>query len=108
MKKEIPEGKQQVYVEASYKEPIEGIQYSNAGLTVGVTKNVFEGKGRIEKEIDKQIDRLCEAYLEKFMDKILSTRNEIVDTVRCEMDVKYLDTIQKLKDEIAELKKKTK
>lgn len=104
----IPENKQQIYVEATYKEPIEGVPFSNTGLTVGLTKNIYEGKGLIEKEIDSQIDRLCEDYFTKLKAKVLETRNDMIDQLRVEMDEKYTEHIQKLKDEIIKLKKQVK
>jgi len=98
----IPEGKEQVYVEAVYKEPIEGIPFSNVGLTVGVSKYIDEGT--VEKELDSIIQRLVKEYFGKLATEIKSTRNTLIDQVRVELDEKYKGYIKELKEEIIKLK----
>ena len=102
----IPEGKELIWVEALYKEPIEGVSFSNAGLTVGKACYVFEGSKEIEKKIDREIDRLAEDRFEILKEKVLSSRNKMLDEIRVELDEKYRDHIEKLKQKIVELKKK--
>ena len=102
----IPEGKQQIYAEALYKEPIDGVPFSNAGFTVAITKNVFEGDKNAEAVLQEQVERLCKWYFEKLKKDVLETRNEMIDKIRVELDAKYKDYIKQLKDERDKLKKK--
>lgn len=99
----IPEGKEQIYVEALYKEPIDGIPFSNAGLTVGVSKYIKEDT---ENEVlDEQIQRLTKEYFSKLSSEIKSTRNDMIDTLRVELSKEYDGKLQLAKEEIIKLRK---
>ena len=92
----IPEGKEQIYVEAVYKEPIEGIPFSNVGLTVGVSKYINEGE--VEKELDGQIQRLVREYFDKLASEIKKSRNTLIDQLRVDLDKEYSDKLAKAKE----------
>jgi hypothetical protein len=99
----IPEGKEQIYVEATYKEPIEGVPFSNIGLTVAVSKYIEQGTEA--KELDKQIQRLVKEYFDKLAeemkgkaDSIKETRNELVDKLRVEIADQYDEKLKKAKE----------
>ncbi len=103
---QIPEGKEQIYVEAVYKEPIEGIPFSNVGLTVGVSKYIDQGE--IEKELDGQIQRLVKEYFDKLASEVKSTRNEMMDKLRVELDKEYADKLKEAKRIILEQREQIK
>jgi vancomycin permeability regulator SanA len=92
----IPEGKEQIWTEAVYKEPIEGIPYSNVGLTVGVSKYIEQGSER--EEIEKVIQTLVEQYFVKLAEDIRSIRNELMDKLRVEIAEEYDEKLAKAKE----------
>ena len=103
----IPEGKEQIYVEATYKEPIEGVPFSNIGLTVGVSKYIEQGTEaeKLTEELDKQIQRLVKEYFDKLSedmkvkaDTIKETRNELVDKLRVDIANEYDERLKKAKE----------
>ena len=100
---QIPEGKIQIYVEAVYKEPIDGIPFSNTGLTVAVSKYINEGE--LTTELDEQIQRLAKEYFGKLSSEIRSTRNDMIDTLRIELSKEYDKKLQLAKEEIIKLRK---
>ena len=102
----IPEGKEQIYVEAVYKEPIEGIPFSNVGLTVGVSKYITEGE--IEKELDGQIQRLVKEYFDKLANEIKKSRNTLIDQLRVDLDKEYGEKLKKAKEIILEQREEIK
>lgn len=109
----IPEGKEQIYVEATYKEPIEGVPFSNIGLTVAVSKYIEQGT--IEEELDKQIQRLVKEYFDKLSnemkakaDDIKETRNELIDKLRVELAEQYDEKLKKAKEIILEQREEIK
>ena len=102
----IPEGKEQIWTEAVYKEPIEGIPYSNVGLTVGVAKYIEQGSER--EEIEKTIQRLTEEYFVKLAEDIRSTRNELMDKLRVEIAQEYDEKLAKAKKIILEQREEIK
>ena len=111
----IPEGKQQIFIEAMYKEPIEGIPFSNTGITVAVSKYIPEGEDALHTELDKLVTKLGEEYsaklkkeMKKMRDAILSQRGEELDAIRVELDKKYKGYIEELRAEIIKLKKQIK
>ena len=104
----IPEGKQQIYVEATYKEPIEGVPFSNVGITVGVSKYIDDKPGEIEKIIAENTQKAVERYTAKLQEAMLKGRNEVVDNLRVELDKKYAENIKALKDEVIKLRKQLK
>ncbi len=104
----IPEGKEMIWSEATYKEPIEGIPYSNVGLTVGRAIYIPEGMKGQEKLLDEAVDRLAKEKFAKLKEDILTTRNEMLDEIRVELEKKYGKTIEDLQEEIKILKLKNK
>jgi len=99
----IPEGKEQIYVEALYKEPIEGVPFSNIGLTVAVSKYIEQGTE--DKELDKQIQRLAKEYFDKLAkemrakaDDIKETRNQLADKIRVDISKEYDKKLKKAKE----------
>jgi len=109
----IPEGKEQIYVEATYKEPIEGVPFSNVGLTVAISKYIEQGMEA--KEIDKQIQRLTEEYFNKLKedirekaDSIKETRNESIDKLRVELSQEYDEKLKRAKEIILEQREEIK
>lgn len=102
----IPEGKEQIYVEAVYKEPIEGIPFSNVGLTVGVSKYIDQGE--IEKELDKQIQRLVKEYFDKLSAQIKESRNSLIDQLRVDLANEYDEKLKKAKEIILEQREEIK
>jgi len=103
---QIPEGKEQIYVEAVYKEPIEGIPFSNVGLTVGVSKYIDQGE--IEKELDGQIQRLVKEYFDKLASEIKKSRNTLIDQLRVDLDKEYGEKLKKAKEIILEQREEIK
>lgn len=103
---QIPEGKEQVYVEAVYKEPIEGIPFSNVGLTVGVSKYIDEGK--VEEELDRQTQRLVKEYFDKLASEIKKSRNTLIDQLRVDLDKEYGEKLKKAKEIILEQREEIK
>jgi hypothetical protein len=102
----IPEGKEQIYVEAVYKEPIEGIPFSNLGLTVGISKYINEGE--VAEELDKTIQRLVKEYFDRLATEIKDTRNDLIDKVRVEIAGEYDAKLDLAKDMIKELREENK
>ena len=102
----IPEGKEQIWTEAVYKEPIEGIPYSNVGLTVGMSKYIEQGSER--EEIEKTIQTLVEQYFVKLAEDIRSTRNELMDKLRVEIAQEYDGKLKKAKKMILEQREEIK
>jgi len=98
----IPEGKEMIWAEAVYKEPIEGIPFSNTGLTVGVSKYIDIGEEA--NALDKLTQRLVKEYFDKLADSIKSTRNEMMDKIRAEVSVEKDEIIEKCKKEIFRLR----
>lgn len=103
----IPEGKELIWSEATYKEPIEGIPFSNTGITLGRAKYVDAKDAEKEKELlDEETERTVKRYFKKIAKDVKETRNELIDKLRIEFDEKYKAHIQELKDEILKLKNK--
>lgn len=102
----IPEGKIQIYTEAVYKEPIEGIPFSNTGLTVGVSKYIDENQ--LTNELDELVQRLVKEYFGKLSREIRSTRNDLIDKVRVELSAEYDEKLAKAKEMILELREQNK
>ena len=102
----IPEGKEQIYVEAVYKEPIEGIPFSNVGLTVGVGKYINHGE--LETELDGQIQRLVKEYFDKLASEIKKSRNTLIDQLKVDLDKQYSDKLAKAKEIILEQREEIK
>ena len=102
----IPEGKQQVYIEVLYKEPIEGIPFSNVGITVGVSKYI--GEGELSSEIDQQVQALVQEKFGKLKEQIATTRNEMIDRLREELDKEYSGKLKKAKEIILEQREEIK
>ena len=102
----IPEGKELVWAEAVYKEPIEGIPFSNTGLTVGVSKYVDIGEA--QGALDSAVQRLVEEYFKKLSEQIKSTRNELVDKIRAEVSEEKDGIIEKAKEEYLKLREENK
>ena len=99
----IPEGKEQIYIEAVYKEPIDGIPFSNVGLTVGVSKYINEGE--LQSSIDEQIQRLTKEYFSKLSSEVKSTRNDLIDSLRIELSKEYDNKLKLAKEEIIKLRR---
>lgn len=102
----IPEGKEQIYVEAVYKEPIDGIPFSNVGLTVGISKYINEGE--IEDELDSQIQRLVKEYFDKLASEIKKSRNTLIDQLKVDLDKEYSEKFKKAKEIILEQREEIK
>jgi hypothetical protein len=102
----IPDGKIQIYTEAVYKEPIEGIPFSNTGLTVGISKYIAEDE--LPNELDALVQRLVKEYFGKLSTEIKSTRNDLIDTVRAELSAEYDGKLAKAKEMILELREENK
>ena len=101
----IPEGKALVWVEAVYKEPIEGIPFSNEGMTIGMAVYVDkDNREQLRTELDTEIKVMTKEYFDKLATEIKSTRNTLIDQVRVELDEKYKGYIKELKEEIIKLK----
>jgi transcription termination factor NusB len=99
----IPEGKEMIWTEAVYKEPIEGVPFSNVGLTVGVSKYIEDDQR--EEVLEEQIDKLVKTYFDKLSKNVKNTRNELMDNLRKEISEEYEDRLEQAKQEVIRLYK---
>ena len=102
----IPEGKEMIWTEAVYKEPIEGVPFSNVGLTVGVSKYIEESQ-RAEI-LEEQINKLVKTYFDKLAKNVRNTRNELMDKLRKDISEEYESRLEKAKEIVIELKEENK
>jgi hypothetical protein len=94
----IPEDKALIWAEGMYKEQIEGIPFSNNGMTIGVAKYVSaENKEEQEELLDNAIERTTKRYFKKLEREILNTRNDMIDKIRIQLADKYDQTGKQLK-----------
>jgi len=98
----IPEGKELLWAEAVYKEPIQGIPFSNVGLTVGISKYIEEGKS--DSELDTLVQRMVKEYFKKLSEEVKSTRNDMIDNIRIEVSKEKDGIIEKAKEEYIKLR----
>jgi len=99
----IPEGKELIWTEAVYKEPIEGIPFSNVGITMGISKYIEENDRA--DVLGETVEKLVKKYFDKLSKEIRSTRNDLIDKVRKEVAEEYGEKFEKAKSEVLRLYK---
>ena len=105
----IPEGKEMIWAEGIYKEPIEGIPFSNVGLTLGRARYVEEGDiETAEKMLDDEIERATKRYFDKLASEIKKSRNTLIDQLRVDLDKEYGEKLKKAKEIILEQREEIK
>lgn len=105
----LDEGKVQISASASLKDRIEGVQFSSQGYEVWLTKIVNEEDEKEQARLlDETANRLVTQYYKKLEQEIKSTRNDMIDTLRVELDKEYREKLQKAKEIIIELKEQVK
>jgi len=104
--KEIPEGMMEVWASGEIKEPIEGVRFSNEGVSLGFSKLVEEDNwGVAQMILNKQVSNLKKIYHEKLKSAITETRNDVIDLLREELSTEYDHKLELSKEEIIKLKK---
>lgn len=101
----IPEGKVQISGNASLKDQINGIPFTSQGYEVWVTKVVDEKDEKKQAELlDSLAERLAQTYYKKLDGELRSTRNDMVDNLRIELNKEYEEKLKKAKELIIKLK----
>jgi len=101
----IPEGKVQISGNASLKDQINGIPFTSQGYEVWVTKVVDEKDEKKQEELlDSLVERLVKTYYKKLDEELRSTRNEMIDNLRIELNKEYEEKLKKAKELIIKLK----
>ena len=101
----IPEGKVQISGNASLKDQINGIPFTSQGYEVWITKIVDEKDEKKQAELlDSLAERLAQTYYKKLDGELRSTRNDMVDNLRIELNKEYEEKLKKAKELIIKLK----
>lgn len=101
----IPEGKVQISGNASLKDQINGIPFTSQGYEVWITKIVDEKDEKKQAELlDSLAERLAQTYYKKLDGELRSTRNEMIDNLRIELNKEYEEKLKKAKELIIKLK----
>ena len=101
----IPEGKVQISGSASLKDQINGIPFTSQGYEVWITKIVDEKDEKKQAELlDSLAERLAQTYYKKLDGELRSTRNDMVDNLRIELNKEYEEKLKKAKELIIKLK----
>jgi hypothetical protein len=91
------------------QEPIAGVDYSKNGFTLSATKYILEED---EKEMHTKLYELLETsvkiYFDRLKDQVQSTRNNMIDELRIEIEKEYEEKLKEAKKMILDQREQIK